>query len=286
MDDINILTVPASGINVYYSVNSFLSNSRKIEATALVNALSLDLDLGKVPEVETIEDLTKYALSLDPSTIIFTGNGVQTLHLLDEPYLITNEEDRELIKDLQYKWVAYNHGDPRSKDITRVQRVPGTQNLKYLPEQRKAEWLEARFGVTYSLEDLLNMVKDVELPAKAVKKSIQVVGEKRVYLGLSFSLLLRDRLKPDDMRLVKALQRERAKDGQPKEIEVQKDGRELKYASRSEGEKALVARLILKGRTYEDGVALFEKWKLGHYMEQKAYRKNYLRAIWQEQEII
>ena len=89
-------------------------------------------------------------------------------------------------------------------------------------------------------------------------------------------LLCRRELGPDTVYLLRRLQN--APKARP-DLFLQ-DARHT-YESRSEAEAAVVAHLILLGRTFPEVVAEFERWQPGHYWERGKRRYRYLWHTWQ-----
>jgi hypothetical protein len=88
-----------------------------------------------------------------PSVVIDSGGGYHCYWLLEEPWILQNDQDREEAKRLQYAWVAYTGGDEQAKDLCRVLRIPGTQNGKYQPS-RPVSILWAELDERYELTEL------------------------------------------------------------------------------------------------------------------------------------
>lgn len=89
---------------------------------------------------ETKEEIIAFLKELDiqPGIIVFTGHGLQAYWLLDEPYRIDNDDDRNYISRIIKGFEQYVHDAARQKgwkfdtvsDLARVMRVPGTLNHK------------------------------------------------------------------------------------------------------------------------------------------------------------
>jgi putative DNA primase/helicase len=92
-------------------------------------------------------------LPLPPSVIIDSGGGYHCFWLLDQPFVIRNEEDRKRIDRVQKAWVAFVHSDDGAKDLARILRVPGTMNNKYTPA-RPVTFISTEFDTLYDLDDL------------------------------------------------------------------------------------------------------------------------------------
>lgn len=68
-----------------------------------------------------------------PSVVVDSGGGYHCYWLFNQPWTLESEAEREQAAALQARWVAFVGGDPASKDLARVLRVPGTLNRKYAP---------------------------------------------------------------------------------------------------------------------------------------------------------
>lgn len=88
-----------------------------------------------------------------PSVVVDSGGGFHCYWLLDEPFIVHSEEERERARLLQYVWVDAMRGDPGAKDLARVLRVPGTFNHKYSPP-RPVEFVTCELERRYSFADL------------------------------------------------------------------------------------------------------------------------------------
>lgn len=107
------------------------------------------------------------ALDPRPSVLIDSGGGYHLYWLLDEPWILVTDEDREEAKRYQAAWVAYVGGDPAVKDLARVLRVPGTLNYKYDPP-RTVTYIYADFDRRFARAALqahcAHLLTDVRLP--------------------------------------------------------------------------------------------------------------------------
>jgi replicative DNA helicase len=93
--------------------------------------------------------------SLDPpaSVVVDSGGGFHCYWLLDQPWVLRTEGQRERARKLQAAWVRLMDGDPQSKDIARVLRVPGTLNHKYQPP-RPVEFVWCGLDTRYAIDEL------------------------------------------------------------------------------------------------------------------------------------
>lgn len=93
--------------------------------------------------------------SLDPppSAVVDSGGGYHLYWLLDSPFVLSSVGDSGRARKLQAAWVTLVDGDPQSKDLARVLRVPGTHNYKYTPA-RPVTILSANFDRLYAIGEL------------------------------------------------------------------------------------------------------------------------------------
>ena len=129
-------------------------------------------DLPKT-EKEAIDFVN--GLKLMPSIIVRSGNGVHAIWLLDEPFVIHNEDEREQIRELSAGFGMYVIAEGRKKgwkldnvqDIPRMLRAPGSLNFKSNPPKQcevySAE--EIRYPVT-AFEEFKRNTEIVEFHAE------------------------------------------------------------------------------------------------------------------------
>ena len=110
-------------------------------------------------------------LAVKPSILVNSGNGIHALWLLDEPFVIHNEEERQYIRDISAGFGIYVIQEGIKKgwkldnvqDIPRMLRAPGSLNFKSDPP-KKCEVLTA--------EDIRYSVKDFEKFKPTIEKSV------------------------------------------------------------------------------------------------------------------
>lgn len=98
-------------------------------------------DLPKT-EKEAIDFVN--SLKLKPSIIVQSGNGVHAIWLLDEPFIIHNEDEREQIRELSAGFGMYVIAEGCKKgwkldnvqDVPRMLRAPGSLNFKSNPPKQ------------------------------------------------------------------------------------------------------------------------------------------------------
>ena len=95
-------------------------------------------------------------LAPSPTVVVCSGGGYHAYWLLQRPFVIGNDEDRDYIEALQKAWVDYTGGDPNAKDLTRVLRVPGTVNHKpdYGPDFPAVRLVRVDWDRLYALLEL------------------------------------------------------------------------------------------------------------------------------------
>lgn len=87
------------------------------------------------------------------SAIVDSGGGYHVYHLLNTPWVLTDDETHDEVRRVQAAWVAYAGSDPAVKDLARVLRVPGTLNYKYNPP-RPVCFVRCELDRRYDRDDL------------------------------------------------------------------------------------------------------------------------------------
>lgn len=157
--------IPSGEHNTYFPVHPSVwrkgpHERAKIEDVAAINCLLADLDAKDLDGSKDAALAHIESLDTAPSMVIDSVGGHQCYWLLAEPYAVTTEEKRKRARAIQHRWVRHTGGDPDAKDLARVLRVPGTQNLKY-PDRSNATVVHAEFHLLYSLDEL-----EAQLPPK------------------------------------------------------------------------------------------------------------------------
>jgi len=140
----------------YYNVNPairqvFGTKRGGIANVASVNCLYAEFDATpKYDKMAILGHIEK--LPMAPSVLVDSGGGVHAYWLLTDPVTLTNN-NRDELRDIQARWVAFVGADTSAKDLARVLRLPGTQNKKYDPP-RPVTFIEADFTATYKLDEL------------------------------------------------------------------------------------------------------------------------------------
>jgi len=138
----------------YFSINGFpakkkgrrqlsteLHVDRKAENVEWLTSLYVDMDLHKggisVPDAEReIFTLSKEELIPEPSAILYSGRGLWAFWRLSGdggfPVKASNSTTHlfHAAQRLLLERLAHLEGDPQSKDVSRITRIPGTVNLK------------------------------------------------------------------------------------------------------------------------------------------------------------
>lgn len=172
-----------SGQSLHISQSTF-SGYQRLEQTAFSNsAIVLDIDfynekdLKGLPAVNVIELMRLEGLFEypRPSYIINTGNGLNIVYLLKQlpvknKYFKGNINLRKLVIDKLNKQFKGWGVDKATKDITRINKLPGTNNYKTnnqveIIDYKCSDWNNL---VRYDLRDLA-----YELDIKPIKKKLK-----------------------------------------------------------------------------------------------------------------
>ncbi len=165
------LTLPGGSREIYYGVHPTTQippTNRRGETVptehvrsqtpfiAAVSCLFAEFDAkhfdgGKEAAYAHIESLEPA-----PSAVVDSGGGYHCYWLLTSSHLLASDAAREAARKTQAAWVTLVGGDPDSKDLCRVLRVPGTTNHKYDPP-RPVQWVWLELDTTYAWDDLADM---------------------------------------------------------------------------------------------------------------------------------
>jgi len=151
--------------NVYFGVCPRRERQGKEENVGEVNSVWVDLDCENMKEkLDALKKLDRFDLS--PSIIVSSGNGLHCYWLLDRPYAIKTDKDRLGAKGYLKGLALALNGD-KTFDLSRILRVPGTQNLKNLHNPLPVEILEFHPTRRYKLGDFERYKVDIEgVPTK------------------------------------------------------------------------------------------------------------------------
>jgi hypothetical protein len=149
--------------HVYFGVNptTVKRNDRQraiMDVVASVGALFAEWDVADWQNKEAILEWIA-TLPRKPSVLIDSGGGYHGYFLLDEPFIIETDEQRQYIKGVSRRWVRACEGDD-VKDLTRVLRLPGSKNIKpkYAPEYPAVAYVYCNLDTRYSLADLVSIL--------------------------------------------------------------------------------------------------------------------------------
>ncbi len=175
----------------YMSVNSFVTYKRQTKFSYQINGFFVDLDYYKEPKYAncTAEELIQIMRNdgvfddLEPSFFVDSGNGMYIYYLLDNTINAQVKSIRKLWSKAQEKLLERfkKYGvDTKVKDVTRVTRLPGSENSKTGKIARLIYNTNKIFGynpykevIRHNLKDFVNCILG-ELPyTKAEWKEIK-----------------------------------------------------------------------------------------------------------------
>lgn len=187
----NMLMKILSLKDCYMSVNSFIICKRQTNFSYQINGFFVDLDYYKEPKYAncTAEELIQIMRNdgvfddLEPSFFVDSGNGMYVYYLLDNTINAQVKSIRKLWSKTQEKLLERfsKYGvDTKVKDITRVTRLPGSENSKTGKIARLIYNTNKIFGynpyeevIRHNLKDFVNCILG-ELPyTKAEWKEIK-----------------------------------------------------------------------------------------------------------------
>lgn len=120
-----------------------------------INCLYAEFDAKTYGSKDAIQEHITGAAFPAPSVIVDSGGGLHGYWLLDTPYMIETDDQRQCAELLQRSWVQQVvSGDPSVHDLVRILRVPGTVNFKYDPP-RPVVFLQCDLDRIYSLPALV-----------------------------------------------------------------------------------------------------------------------------------
>lgn len=139
----------------------------------------------KLPE--TKEEILAFLKELPfyPNIIVFTGHGLQAYWLLENPYMITDDEGRMYISRIMSGFERFVHDQASQKgwkfdtvsDLARVLRLPGTLNHKH-GESIPCEVIEAddkRYPLS-QFESYASYSPEPTLPSEPIEIDPSIIG--------------------------------------------------------------------------------------------------------------
>ena len=135
----------AGSRNIYYGINPWrgMSTKAKKDDVATIEYVQADLDPRKNEPAEAAKARFREALAalrIEPTAVVYSGNGLQALWRLDEPLAPENFSNAEAASKALMK--ALGSGDASCFNVDRIFRVPGTTNLPNA--KKRAEGREPR----------------------------------------------------------------------------------------------------------------------------------------------
>lgn len=122
-------------------------------------------------------------MPLRPSVIVDSGGGYHVYHLLADAVPVTND-NRQHISDVQGAWVQLVGSDPKSKDLARVLRYPGSFNRKpAYGDPLPVLIVEADMGRLYALADFEQLTAALRVERQA---HVARIGATNGYHGNDF----------------------------------------------------------------------------------------------------
>lgn len=178
--------LPSSYQNIYFGVHPTKGKGGKqdrstrgdnpknaFRGVTVINCLFAEFDAkdfqgGKNAALDHVQ-----TLDIPPSVVIDSGGGYHAYWLLDTPFELATDADRQRAIQLQRNWVDRVRGDSGAKDIARVLRVPGTLNHKYSPAPTVA-FQRVDLSLLYSLTYLESWADEKPPTAPAPATTPQV----------------------------------------------------------------------------------------------------------------
>ncbi|MCB9453322.1 MAG: DUF927 domain-containing protein [Anaerolineaceae bacterium] len=142
------------GYGVYYAPCLRQTKQGKAEAAALVPALWVDIDCDDDPVRREAGLVALHGFVLQPSAILNSGGGWHAYWLLDTPFTLQNDDDRQRIARLLHGLFSALDGDPGYvKSVASVMRLPGSANTKPGRNHAPVEIVEWQPERRYPLRD-------------------------------------------------------------------------------------------------------------------------------------
>ncbi|MBZ0277556.1 MAG: DUF927 domain-containing protein, partial [Anaerolineae bacterium] len=120
-----------AGYGVYYAPCLRQTKQGKAESAMLVPALWVDIDCDDDPARREAGLAALREFVLRPSAIVDSGGGWHAYWLLDTPFVLQSEDDRQRIARVLHGLFSTLDGDPGYvKSVASVMRLPGSANTK------------------------------------------------------------------------------------------------------------------------------------------------------------
>lgn len=161
------------GYGLYYAVSTLTSNANRRAKETVSELLGLHCDIdfkGVVEEEDEIRDKLD-ALTLAPSKIVRSGNGLHVYYLLATS-LPSTTENIAMVEELLRLLARHLAGDPAPAHVAALMRLPGSHNSKggaWTPVEEVLNDADAQ----YKPDELFAWLRDAApvLTAKAAKKT-------------------------------------------------------------------------------------------------------------------
>ncbi|MBZ0278968.1 MAG: DUF927 domain-containing protein [Anaerolineae bacterium] len=119
------------GHGVYYAPCLRQTKQGKAESADLVPALWVDIDCDNDPARREAGLAALHGFAFQPSAIVNSGGGWHAYWLLDTPFTLQNEDDRQRIARVLHGLFSALDGDPGYvKSVASVMRLPCSTNTK------------------------------------------------------------------------------------------------------------------------------------------------------------
>ncbi|MBZ0275815.1 MAG: RepB family DNA primase, partial [Anaerolineae bacterium] len=119
------------GYGVYYAPCLRQTKQGKSESAAQVPALWVDIDCDDDPARREVGLAALHGFVLQPSAIVDSGGGWHAYWLLNAPFSLQSEDDRQRIAHVLHGLFSALDGDSGYvKSVASVMRLPGSTNTK------------------------------------------------------------------------------------------------------------------------------------------------------------
>jgi len=242
--------------NGYFGVCPRVEPAGEKCSVSYITVLWADIDYGreghnKDSKYQTKEEalLVIQQFEIPPSIIVFSGHGFQPYWLLSEPELIDDEEKRTRVESI-LKGIAIAIGGDSVHDVSRVLRIPGTENHKVDADGNK---LEPKLVKIIKFEPSLKYSLDAFSKFQSEPKHDSKESSPRNQSDVSFLENI-ERVDVEALGLSDNI------------LELIKNGNDSKiYPSRSECDQAVIVALLASNLSQDVIKAIFsdERYKIG-----------------------